>query len=313
MPAGRAGFKDHLEQKASEWLQAWDGVEAFDVGLIGAPLSKTSISHSGAHLFPQSVRAALSSYGTYHLDANVDVAEALIARDLGDIHMHTTDLLLCQENIYEALQDYFAQFREKVLFLVGGDHSISASSIRAFRNTSDKPFGVIHFDAHHDMRNTADGGPTNGTPFRRLLDSGALSGDRLVQIGLRNFSNAKAYTNYAREQGVTLYTMNKVYELGRERVLQEALAIASRGGGDIYVSFDLDVLDQAVVPGVPAPGPGGMTIYDALWYMERLGKIPHVRAFDFVCADPTVDVRNLTSRVAANLLLHAACGVALRG
>jgi formiminoglutamase len=301
-----------MDVKASQWIVPWDGAEPFDIGLLGAPLSKTSISHSGAHLLPQTVRAALASYGTYHLDADVDLADRLVARDLGDVEMHPTDLLKCQTNVYEATRDYFSARRTSVLLLVGGDHSISASSIRAFAETAAGPIGVIHFDAHHDMRNLEDGGPTNGTPFRRLLESGALDGTRLVQIGLRNFANAKAYTQYAKSHGVTMYTMNRLQELGREEVLAQALAVAGRDGADIYVSFDLDVLDPSVAPGVPAPSPGGMNTYDALWFLEHLGKQKRVRALDVVCADPTVDVRNLTSRVAANLLLHFACGVALR-
>lgn len=312
-PAGKGGFVDHCEVKAAQWLRAWDGQTPFDVGLLAAPLSKTSISHSGASQFPQSVRSALSSYGTYHMDADLDLDECLVAADLGDIESHVTDLNLCHENIQTAVTAYWNAFAQSVLFLVGGDHSITAPSIKSLRQSLGKqPIGVIHFDAHHDMRNLQDGGATNGTPFRTLLEEKVIDPSRLVQIGLRNFSNARAYTQFAREHGVTLYTARKVASLGIAQVLAEAWRIVARDGAAVYVSFDMDVLDQTYAPGVPAPGPGGMNVWDACTALEQLGQKQQVVAFDWVCADPTVDVRNLTSRVAANLMLYAATGIAMR-
>lgn len=312
-PAGKGGFHDHAEMRASQWLGAWDGHSAFDIGLLAAPLSKTSISHSGASQFPQSVRAALSSYGTYHMDLDVDVSERLAAADLGDVETHVTDLLLCHDNIRDALTSYWQTFAGSTLFLVGGDHSITAPSLQALHSVrTDRPIGVIHFDAHHDMRNLQDGGPTNGTPFRTLLENNIIEGQRMVQIGLRNFSNAKAYTQFAHDHGVTLYTARRVAQVGLEKVLAQAWKIAAKDGALVYVSFDMDVLDQSFAPGVPAPGPGGLTVWDACLAMEKLGQAEEVVAFDWVCADPTVDLRNLTSRVAANLLLYAASGIAVR-
>jgi formiminoglutamase len=310
--AGQAVFRDRDEVKASQWLEPWDGQSSFDIGVIGVPLSKTSISHSGAFMFPQSVRQALGSFGTYHLDADLDLSECLRAVDLGDVEMHVTDMSRCHRNIEEAARQLWSLPGDFVSCAIGGDHSISAPLIGALADVSERPVGVIHFDAHHDMRNLEDGGRTNGTPFRTLIESGQLDGTRLAQIGLRNFANAQAYTAYARDHGVTLYTVRKVRELGLSNVLGEAIRIAGRDDAILYVSFDLDVLDQAHAPGVPAPGPFGMDIWDACDAMERLGQLPNVRGFDWVCADPTVDVRNLTSRVAASLFLHAAAGVAKR-
>ncbi len=313
VPAGQAVFRDREEMKASQWLKPWDGSRTFDIGVLGVPLSKTSISHSGAFLFPQSVRQALSSFGTYHLDADLDLAEHLQAADLGDVAMHVTDLARCHANIEEAARDMWALPGHFTAIVIGGDHSLSAPVIGTLAQQSDRPVGVIHFDAHHDMRNLEDGGRTNGTPFRTLLENRQLDGSRLVQIGLRNFANAASYTKFARDHGVTLYTMRTVRQRGLQSVLDEAIAIAGRDNAVIYVSFDLDVLDQAHAPGVPAPGPFGMDIWEACDALERLGKLEAVRGFDFVCADPTNDVRNLTSRVAASLLLHAAAGIAQRG
>ncbi len=132
-------------------------------------------------------------------------------------------------------------------------------------------FGIIHFDAHHDVRNFEDGGRTNGTPFRTILESGAVSGKNVVQIGLRDFVNAKAYHEYVLGHGVTVFTARQVFKQGLSAILEQAMTIAGQNTDAIYVSFDMDVLDQSFVPGVPAPSPGGITIWDAIEALEWLG------------------------------------------
>jgi formiminoglutamase len=74
----------------------------------------------------------------------------------------------------------------------------------------------------------------------------------------------------------------------------------------------MDVLDQTFVPGVPAPSPGGMTVWDAIEALEWLGTQKNVQVLDIVCADPTQDFRDLTTRVASNLVLSFLTGLALR-
>lgn len=308
--SGAPALVDHDDLKASQWIAAWDGAAEFDLALLGAPLSKTSISHSGAFRFPETVRQALSAYGTYHMDRDVDIASVLTCADLGDIQMHVTDLVKCHTNIREATADFWAHERTSRLMLIGGDHSITAPAFSSFVEVMGRPCGVIHFDAHHDMRNLTDGGATNGTPFRTLIETGFLDPSRLVQIGLRNFVNSKPYTDFAKAHGVTLVTQRQLNQSHLERVLNDALAVAGRNQAPVYLSFDLDVIDPAFAPGVPAPAPGGMTIWQALDIMEWAGEQVQIRAIDWVCADPTQDVRNLTSRVAAQMMLSYAVGVA---
>ena len=132
--------------------------------------------------------------------------------------------------------------------VLGGDHSISFPSITGFANSKGK-VGIIQFDAHHDLRNLDDGGPSNGTPFRSLLENGVITGKQLVQIGIRNFSNARAYHEYAKEHGVTVYTMKDVREREIKDIMTESIEVLRRQGvTSIYISLDMDVLDQAFAP-----------------------------------------------------------------
>ncbi|WP_026011126.1 arginase family protein [Paenibacillus sp. OSY-SE] len=105
------------------------------------------------------------------------------------------------------------------------------------------------------------------------------------------------------------FTSRDVRRLGIDAILDRALAWAGEGTEAIYVSFDVDVIDQAFAPGCPAIGTGGMDPWDALY---RLGMLPQVQGLDFVCIDPTVDVRNVTSRLAVQFMLSFLSGMAER-
>ncbi len=106
---------------------------------------------------------------------------------------------------------------------------------------------LFKFDAHHDLRNLDDGGPSNGTPFRSLLENGVITGKQLVQIGIRNFSNAHAYHEYAKEHGVTVYTMKDVREREIKDIMTESIEVLRKQGvTSIYISLDMDVARSSI-------------------------------------------------------------------
>lgn len=299
--AGEATFRDRYTTKAKELLTPWQAGDKGMFGLVGLPLSKPSISHSGAAFAPGAIRAALESYSTYSNDMGWDLTEEVL--DFGDLYMSPTDVIGNQERLYEGMTDIYGTRAVENWLLLGGDHSISHASIKAYAEHYSS-FGVIQFDAHHDLRNTEDGGPTNGTPFRRLLDEGVLEGEHLVQIGIRDFTNAKAYHDYAVEQGVTVYTMGNIRERSLLSILREALDRLAAEVDFIYVSLDMDVLDQAFAPGCPAIGPGGMDSVSLLEAVLVAAQEEKVNALDIVEIDPTIDFRDMTSRIAAYALLQ---------
>lgn len=304
VPAGKGKFNDRGISRFAEIVQSWDGqkkVEGF--GIVGVPLSKTSISHSGAAFAPEAIRRALSSFTTYSIQDEIDLKDERIW-DMGDVLMHVTNLLDSQGRIESALTELFQAHPLMTPLILGGDHSISCPSIKAF-SKGYKKVGVIQFDAHHDLREIKNehGGPSNGTPFRGLLESGTISGENLVQIGIRDFSNGKLYHDYAKEQGIKIYTMKDVREREIIHILEESVSYLAQKVDAIYLSVDMDVLDQAFAPGCPAIGPGGMDSSQLMRGIEYLSTVPLVKAMDIVEIDPTLDIRDMTSRVAAMLLI----------
>ncbi|MBP3961784.1 formimidoylglutamase [Paenibacillus lignilyticus] len=308
----QAVFRDHLETKVAHWIREWDGKEQLLAGIIGVPLSKPSISISSASTTPAAIRTAFKSFTTYSLEYDVDLQDMAV-RDLGDIQMHVTDIAECHRRIEESMNAIYRAQPSIVPILLGGDHSTSCPSIKAFsRRYPGKKVGIIHFDAHHDVRNFEDGGVTNGTPFRGVLESGVVDGRNIVQIGIRGFMNAKPYHDYVKSHGVHVFSSRDVRRTGIDPVIDQALALVGDGTEAIYVSFDVDVIDQAYAPGCPAIGTGGLNPWDALDALYRLGALPQVKGIDFVCIDPAVDVRNVTSRLAVQFMLSFLAGMANR-
>lgn len=307
----RSNWKDRYETKVSEWIVPWDGKESTELGMIGVPLSKSSISLSSAAMTPNALRELFPNVTTYNVDHDLDLQELTI-RDLGDVKMHVTDIKQCHSNIYHALHMLYQKVPDVFPLIVGGDHSITCPSVQAFRKRYQRPVGIIQLDSHMDVRNLEDGGPTNGTPIRGLLESGTVTGENIVQIGLRSFANSKPYRDYARAQGIHQYTERDLNRNGIDYLIQKALEIAGRQTEAIYVTVDMDVLDQAFAPGVPAMVPSGMTARELVHAVFLLGQHPQVKGFDIVCVDPLQDPRRATVRLMIHVILHFLTGYLIR-
>ncbi|MHA6250615.1 formimidoylglutamase [Oceanobacillus sp. CAU 1775] len=298
--SGQAIFKDRYTTRANELLVDSEVGASGKFGLIGLPLSKSSISHSGASFAPSAIRSSLASFTTYSGEMGLDLTESIL--DFGDVLMHPTDIVESQRRITAEVAHVMEKsFVENWMFL-GGDHGVTYSTIKAASN--EKKIGIIQFDAHHDLRNTEDGGPTNGTPFRRLLEDKIIKGEHITQIGIRDFMNAKDYDNYSKEQGIIIYTMNDVEDKGILNIMKAEVERLSDLVDSIYLSVDMDVLDQAFAPGCPAIGPGGMDSNSLIKSIAYAAQHNKVKMMDIVEIDPTLDFRNMTSRVAAYLMLQ---------
>lgn len=313
-PGGR--FRDRLDNKVADWVEPFRPGQPFDIALLGAPLSKTSISHSAAFRLPDAVRAQFAAFTPYSVHHNLDLSERLRLVDIGNVHMHLTDLPACQQAIEEASASYWRRY-DQPLVLLGGDHSVTGCSVlglAAGRQAAGRQgkIGIVHFDAHHDVRNLEDGGRHNGTPFRTILESGAVDGRHIVQLGLKDFANSKPYFEYVQSHGVTVFSAREIHRRGLLPLVEQAFTIASQDTDGVYVSFDMDGLDQSFVPGVPAPSTGGLNVWDAIEAVEWLGRQPQVIAMDTVCVDPERDFRDLTVRVVTTLVLNFLTGIALR-
>lgn len=291
-PATTWNRVDHEDMKVKDWIEpSYAQLESrFDVVITGVPLSRSSISASAASEYPESFRKSWNLFTTYSIDENVDFRELRIA-DLGDVKMHGTNILQCHENIERAMTDIQQNCPNSFYVQIGGDHSITAPIIRSLAKHTGKRIGIVQFDTHLDLRATESDGPSNGTPIRQLLDAGIVRGEDVYNIGLHGFYNAPSLIRAADHYGVNRITLKSFRQCGAEALMQDVMAQLAAKVDIVYVTVDMDVLDIAYAPGVPASTPGGMRTDELFELLFEVGKYDIVRGMDFVCLDPHRDTR----------------------
>jgi len=205
--------------------------------------------------------------------------------------------------------------------VLGGDHSLAAGSVAASaawcRRASNTPVGLIWVDAHGDMNtpSTSPSGNVHGMPLAALLghEPAELSGlgavvpavtpAHTVLIGVRNLDEIEKVA--VRDSHVHVFTMKDVDRQGIAEVVEQAVAIAGRDTGGIHVSFDMDVCDPSIAPGVGTPVKGGLDYREAHLLMEMVADSGRLCALDLVEVNPTLDVRNATAQLGTELALSA--------
>lgn len=90
------------------------------------------------------------------------------------------------------------------------------------------------------------------------------------------------------------------------------LDAATDGAEALYVSVDVDSIDQSQAPGTAAPNPAGLDARDVQHAMRRLARCPETIAMDVVEISPPLDVNNMTANLGAMLLLNFFMGTAAR-
>jgi arginase len=229
------------------------------------------------------------------------------------------DIATVCERLFETS---FESLTEGALPIVlGGDHSLGAGSVGAAaawaRKSRKLPIGLLWIDAHGDM-NTPERSPSgnvHGMPLAALLgeEPAELSGiggfspkvnpATTVLIGVRNLDEREKVA--VRDSRVHVFTMKDIDRKGVAAVAEEAVRLASAGTAGIHVSFDLDVCDPAIAPGVGTPVKGGFDYREAHLIMEIVADSGLLTSLDLVEINPTLDVRNQTAQLGAELALSA--------
>lgn len=293
--------EDALWPRAANWLIEHDG--SADIGVFGVPAHKTSISKTGAHKTPASIRRALLRYSTYNWSRRIDIS-TITANDFGDVRSPDSEE---GEARTSALAAEVAG-KTKLGIALGGDNSVTFAAARGFFGGDLSNAGLITLDAHHDLRD----GISNGSPVRRLIEAG-LNPKRIVQIGIADFSNSPHYAQRAQDLGIHVIARSELRKRSIEDVWAEAISIAGAGGVGIHVDFDVDVCDRAEVPGCPAAAPGGISADELRQFAYLAGWSKLVKSLDITEVDATADAPDgRTVRLAALLILEAAAGLATR-
>lgn len=145
--------------------------------------------------------------------------------------------------------------------MLGGEHTVTLGAIRAFKARGEE-IGIVHFDAHADLRDTYEGTKfSHACVLRRCHELGFP----VVQFATRAYCKEEA--DYRAAHPKTLFAM-------------DAEKLALKGPPSpilpkhfpkrIYVTFDVDGLDPSVMPSTGTPVPGGLLWYSALFMLREI-------------------------------------------
>ena len=289
--------------------------EGADVIIVGAPIDSGTSHRSGAKFGPQAIR--MGDYLPHdgerpHLALRVDGLKDLKVFDAGDLLMPPGDLVKSLEVLKLASEKISRA--GAIAVVLGGDHSIASADvagIAAHRGMG--KISMIHFDAHADTGDLQFGALVgHGTPMRRLIDSGAVRGDRFLQLGLRGYWPGDETLLWMRDQGMRSYEMTEIHHRGLKSVLDESFATLTDGCDGVFLSVDIDVVDPGMAPGTGTPEPGGMTSRELLEAVRRICFELPIVGIDVVEVAPPFDSADITAILANRVVLEALSAIAAK-
>jgi len=297
-----------------DWADASSYAGA-DVVIIGAPFDGGTSHRPGTRFGPQYIRQGcyLPQDGSRpSLALRVDALQDLRVLDAGDVEMYSGD---AERSVRDLQAAVYAVARTGAIPLVlGGDHTIAwPDAAGVAQHLGAGRVSMIHFDAHADTGNVNFGSLVgHGQPMRRLIESGALRGDRFLQLGLRGYWPGPETLGWMAQQRMRSYEMTEIVARGLDECLTEAFAIALDDCDGVFLSVDIDVCDPAHAPGTGTPEPGGLSARQLLDAVRRIAYELPVVGMDVVEVSPPYDQAEITSFLANRVVLEALSGLARR-
>ena len=196
---------------------------------------------------------------------------------------------------------------------LGGDHSLVIGSALASINRN-KSLGIIWIDAHGDYNtfDTTITGNIHGLPLaaidgyeKRFLtefhDGNYFKPENTVIVGGRDIDPLEVEN--LKDAGVKVFTTEEIHERGMAAVMEDAIAIALNRTEGMHISYDLDVIDPKIAPGVSVPAVNGINLDEAYEAVDSI--IRHkadLKSLDIVEFNPTRDIDNKTKVIAKTIM-----------
>nr|WP_298923709.1 agmatinase [uncultured Allomuricauda sp.] len=244
--------------------EEYASAEKSKVVLIPVAYDGTSTWGKGADKGPEAFLEASENMELYDIETDSEVYRE------GIYLTETLDDFDSPESMVDTVHKMAKDFinRNKMVTMIGGEHSISIGAIRAF-NEAYQGLTVLQIDAHADLRKEYNGSKYNHACA--LYEASQTT--NLVQVGIRSMDQAenmimnRDHVFFAHEMISDDYWMDNVLDLMTDNV---------------YITFDLDALDPSILPSTGTPEPGGLFWYETLEFLKLIFKECNVVGFDIV-------------------------------
>ena len=202
---------------------------------------------------------------------------------------------------------------KKFPLTIGGDHSlVIASALASIKKNQN--LGIIWIDAHGDYNTfkTTITGNIHGLPLAVI--------DGYEKMYLADFHNGSFYNSKntvivggrdidpleqenLKDAGVTVFTTEEIHKRGMKAVMEDAIKIACNNTNGMHISYDLDVIDPVICPGVSVPAKNGINLEEVYEAVDEIIKYKDkLKSLDLVEYNPLKDIDNKTKVIAKTIL-----------
>ena len=274
-----------------------------DIAFIGVPFDQGTLGRPGARFGPDALRDAPRAYsysdpygrqsaaeGFFDIDAQQELLRGIIMADCGNVPIVPSEITANFDRITRAVQQ--AAQQGALPAIIGGDHAITFPAVRGLSQFA--PLNLVHFDAHLDYtHDIQDALYTHASPIRRCRELPYVG--HITSIGIRS-ARRIPYQEAIRD-GSLIISQRRFRELG-----PQAVANLIPPAENLYITFDVDVLDPSQAPGTGTPETGGLFYEETRQCLTALLSKSNLVAFDLVEVAPPYDNSQLTVQIAARLI-----------
>lgn len=277
-----------------------------DIDIIEA-CSDLGINVEGAALGPKVLEKYVSTNNIYKIELENIKKE----KDKENKKKNLKYINEFNEKLYDRVLETINQGRFPLT--IGGDHSIAiASSLASIKKH--KNLGIIWLDSHGDFNTfkTTITGNIHGLPLAAITgfekqeltkfhEGNFYPYKNTVIVGARDVDELEMVN--IKEAGITVFTTEDIKKYGAKNIVEKAISITSDGTEGIHISYDIDLIDPEVAPGVSVPAKNGINMNE----VEEINKIliknkELIKSMDLVEFNPLRDIDNKTEEIAKYIL-----------
>lgn len=266
-------------------------VDSADAVVLGIPFDAAVSNRPGARFGPQAIRRASAIFDNDpQYPFARDLFEAMAVIDYGDVLLDYGNHQKAPGLIEATAAEIIAS--DAFLLSLGGDHFVTWPLLKA-HSQKHGPVALVHFDAHQDTWDDDGERIDHGSFVARAVREGVIDTAHSIQIGIR--------THAPEDFGIKILHGYDVEDMGAQQVADAI--VAHVGNRPAYLTFDIDCLDPAFVPGTGTPVAGGPSSAKILSVLRKLGGLD-IRGADVVEVAPAYDHADITAIAGATVAMY---------
>ena len=233
--------------------------------ILPVPYEKTTTYIKGTEKGPQAIINSSRYMESYDEELEVDISKVGICTlNPLIIDKNPEDMInLVGKNVKNLLYD------NKFPIIFGGEHTITAGCVKGFSEKF-KNLSILQLDAHSDLRNEYDNTKfSHACALRRARE---FCKD-IIPVGIRSLDEEES--KIILENNIKVFWAKDIYD--NDGWMDEVIEKLSE---NVFITFDLDVLDSSIMPSTGTPEPGGLGYYQTLKFLRKVFEKKNVVGFD---------------------------------